>query len=437
MLKERTVGGKTEYLVKWEGYDAEEDNTWEPAKEIRKTEAFKAWSPGEATQPAAKKKKKKAESDDEAEVSDSDSDDGSDGGDWKPEKSKSAAKAAPGKKAAARTPATAASGKKVAKRPLEAEEDDVPLTEESMLQQLATWDAPALKSFIGQLCKEANAGSWHFNHVFRHLKAPAKKGECLDDARVCVRAVYAGLGTTTLPYESAEPRFQSERVRSCALPSGVSAAAAQKAVETAFSRCRGGVQNKRQKAAMRPEAKALLPKLEVLDKAQLATLVCTLVDAGHVDSQVVINAMPSADLEPLLKARPLPPAHQRLRHASLVLPRTHPSTPRGAAPQELEKLVKAISRALPNSRWGSCTDNYGYKRCASACNTAKRKFLEGVKQYKSSKQWGAAKEFADRALPIAHQMVVFDNEANNGARSAVLAALKTLQTEAQGQMCVD
>ena len=45
-----------------------------------------------------------------------------------------------------------------------------------------------------------------------------------------------------------------------------------------------------------------------------------------------------------------------------------------------EAVVKAIARALPNSRWGSCTDNYGYKRCASACNTAKRKFLEGVQR---------------------------------------------------------
>ena len=79
----------------------------------------------------------------------------------------------------------------------------------------------------------------------------------------------------------------------------------------------------------------------------------------------------------------------------------------------------------------------GYKRCATACNTAKRKFLEGVKTYKSSKQWGAAKEFADRALPIAQQMVVFNQDSNNGARSAVLTALQALQTEAQGNMCVD
>ena len=70
---------------------------------------------------------------------------------------------------------------------------------------------------------------------------------------------------------------------------GVTAEVALRAVEAAFTRCRGGVQTKRHKAAMRPEAKALLPKLEVLDKAQLATLVCTLVDAGHVPPQVRVR----------------------------------------------------------------------------------------------------------------------------------------------------
>ena len=60
-----------------------------------------------------------------------------------------------------------------------------------------------------------------------------------------------------------------------------------------------------------------------------------------------------------------------------------------------------------------------------------------VKTYKSSKQWGAAKEFAERALPIAREMVVFDHDANNGARSAVLTALQALQAEAQGNMCID
>jgi len=413
ILQERTLRGKTQYLIKWEGYNKDEDNTWEPAREIHKTEAFKKWQPQAAPSAASaappvawssssssSKNKKKPESDDEAEVSGSDSDEGSDGGDWKPRKGKAAPQA---KTAAARTPATAATSKQQAKRPLEVEDDDAPLTAESMLAQLAGWDAPALKSFISAISKEANKGPGQA--FFANLKAPAKKGECLEDARVCIHSAYAGLGTTPYAYISQDPRFQSERVRSRELPSYMSATKGQQAVEAAFKRCRGGVQSKRLKASMCPEAKALLPKLEVLDKAQLATLVCTLVDAGHVAPQSVIDAMPSADLEPLLK--------------------------------ELEKLVSAISRALPNSRYGSCTDHFGYKRCASACNTAKRKFLEGVKQYKSSKQWGAAKEFADRALPIARQMVVFDHDGNNGARSAVLTALTALQAEAQGNMCVD
>ena len=31
ILSSRKVGKRTEYLVKWQGYDKEEDNTWEPA----------------------------------------------------------------------------------------------------------------------------------------------------------------------------------------------------------------------------------------------------------------------------------------------------------------------------------------------------------------------------------------------------------------------
>ena len=67
----------------------------------------------------------------------------------------------------------------------------------------------------------------------------------------------------------------------------------------------------------------------------------------------------------------------------------------------------------------------------------KRKFTEAIKQYKGAKQWGAAKEFAERALPLARDMVVFDSAANNGARDAVLQALTALQAEAQGHMSVD
>ena len=36
-----------------------------------------------------------------------------------------------------------------------------------------------------------------------------------------------------------------------------------------------------------------------------------------------------------------------------------------------EKLIKAIERAKPNSRFGSTSDNYSYKRCKSAISHAR------------------------------------------------------------------
>jgi len=32
----KAKGGQTEYLVRWRGYEAEEDNTWEPAGHLHK-----------------------------------------------------------------------------------------------------------------------------------------------------------------------------------------------------------------------------------------------------------------------------------------------------------------------------------------------------------------------------------------------------------------
>ena len=58
-------------------------------------------------------------------------------------------------------------------------------------------------------------------------------------------------------------------------------------------------------------------------------------------------------------------------------------------------------------------------------------------RYKSAKQWGAAKEFCDRALPVARDMVIFDSDSNNGQRTAVLEALEKLQCEAAANMLVD
>uniref|UniRef100_A0A7S3FDN9 Uncharacterized protein n=1 Tax=Haptolina ericina TaxID=156174 RepID=A0A7S3FDN9_9EUKA len=199
-----------------------------------------------------------------------------------------------------------------------------------------------------------------------------------------------------------EATFRSERIESTRLTFGATPATLRGAVEKSFRRAHEAAANSKAQKAFRPETKALMQRLQVLEQAQLAQMICSLVDGGHVADEAVVKLIPSADLDPMLK--------------------------------ECEKLVNAIRRALPNSRWGSCTDHFGYKRCASAVNTAKRKLLEGAKQFKGAKQWSTAKEYSERALPIARDMVVFDCVDDNGARNTVISELQKLQQEAEAQM---
>jgi hypothetical protein len=200
-----------------------------------------------------------------------------------------------------------------------------------------------------------------------------------------------------------EAAYRSERIESTQLRSyGTDAAGLRAVVEKAFRRAHEAATNAKTKKSFRPETKALMQRLQVLEQTQLAQIICSLVDGGHVVDDAVLQLIPSADLEPMLK--------------------------------ECQKQVNAINRALPNSRWGSCTDHFGYKRCASAVNAAKRKLLEGAKQFKGAKQWSTAKEYAERALPIARDMVEFDCAGDNGARDSVIAELQKLQQEAAGHL---
>ena len=147
------------------------------------------------------------------------------------------------------------------------------------------------------------------------------------------------------------------------------------------------------------EIKGVVAKLSVLDRTQLAGLVKALIESGAVAPSQVDGLLPAPDM--------------------------------GAYVKEGERLCAAIRRALPNSRWGSCTDHFGYKRCASANNACKKYIVDHAKNFKSAKQWQAAREYAIAMLPVARGMVDFDLPDDCKARNATIDALSALKAEAE------
>ena len=150
------------------------------------------------------------------------------------------------------------------------------------------------------------------------------------------------------------------------------------------------------------EAKTVLAKLGVLDRAQVTAILKALVESGKVAPADIDSLMPAPDM--------------------------------GVYVKEGQRLANAISRALPNSRWGSCTDHYGYKRCASANNACKKYIVDHAKVFKTAKQWASALEYANAMLPVARDMVHFDLPDDCKARDAAISTLTALKAEAEGKL---
>ena len=146
----------------------------------------------------------------------------------------------------------------------------------------------------------------------------------------------------------------------------------------------------------------VIAKLGVLDRQQLAGVLQALLENGTVPPEKVESLLPSPDMSAYVK--------------------------------EGERLSAAIRRALPNSRYGSCTDHYGYKRCASANNACKKYIVDNAKVFKSAKQWQAALEYAMAMLPVAEGMVDFDLPEDCKARNAAIDQLTALMTEAESRL---
>ncbi|KAJ1620443.1 hypothetical protein T492DRAFT_888719, partial [Pavlovales sp. CCMP2436] len=81
--------------------------------------------------------------------------------------------------------------------------------------------------------------------------------------------------------------------------------------------------------------------------------------------------------------------------------------------------------------YGSSNDHFGYKRCASAVQAAKKALVDAGNVYKKTKQWPIALEFATKAILIAEDMPGWIQESDNGAKKAAIKFLKELKAEAE------
>jgi hypothetical protein len=148
--------------------------------------------------------------------------------------------------------------------------------------------------------------------------------------------------------------------------------------------------------------KGIVAKLVVLDRQQLSGVLQALLETGAVSPEKIESLLPAPDMSAYVK--------------------------------EGERLSAAIRRALPNSRFGSSTDHYGYKRCASANNACKKYIVDNAKLFKSAKQWQAAREYAVAMLPVARGMVEFQVPGDCKARNSAIDNLTSLKAEAESKL---
>ena len=102
--------------------------------------------------------------------------------------------------------------------------------------------------------------------------------------------------------------------------------------------------------------------------------------------------------------------------------------------KEGERLSAQIRKALPRSRYGSSTEHYGYKRCASAANACKKYIVDHAKTFKQAKQWQDAREYAACMLPVAYGMIDFDLPEDCKQRNSTIETLTALRAEADGKL---
>lgn len=254
----------------------------------------------------------------------------------------------------------------------------------------------AVQGWSGEMLKTMNA---HLSasvggKLFQGLRA-GKKDDMIDDLLVALDAARAKQGTRRY---GASGSLTGAQVAASLAEQGLAA------YEAAFRKTVATLRVKKARAALPTAAKDLDAKLSVLDKAQLVHLVQDLIANGSLDAAAVAAALPAPDLAPKLA--------------------------------ECARLVRLISKSLPYTKYGSKYDHFGYKRCATAVNAAKKALIDSGNELARCKQWAVALKYGNDALVIAEEMPTWNQDSDNGARTAVFKFLHGLVDEASKHVAV-
>jgi len=125
----------------------------------------------------------------------------------------------------------------------------------------------------------------------------------------------------------------------------------------------------------------LRKRLNALSAAQLADMLVDALTSGALTEGGLLGSMPAPDLR--------------------------------AVGEELAAANRAITRALPNSRWGSSTDNYAYRRASSAVTAFKRLISLHAKAVEASGHWASVFAFCDLVVPELNGTITWDSPSHN------------------------
>ena len=100
---------------------------------------------------------------------------------------------------------------------------------------------------------------------------------------------------------------------------------------------------------------------------------------------------------------------------------------------KLDQASRAISKALPNTRWGSSTDHFGYKRCCSAVTAFKKLWNEHVAILVNGDK-DALVNYSTEAVETLDSSVSFNSDSDNKykqlcGRKLAAALKKTLKAK--------